>query len=34
MENETGDAQKYELKNQLPKHVTPRSTAEIENSVL
>jgi len=34
MENETGNAQQYELKSQLTKYETPRSTAEIENLML
>jgi hypothetical protein len=34
MENETGDAQQYELKNHLTKYVTPRSAVAIENLVL
>jgi len=34
MENVTGDAQQNEMKNQLTKYVTPRSTAENENLVL
>jgi hypothetical protein len=34
MENETGDAQQYELKNQLTMYVNPRNAAEIEDLVL
>ena len=34
MENETDDAQQYELKKQLTKYLTLQSTTEIENLVL
>lgn len=34
MENETEDAQPYELKDQLTTNVNPRNAAEIENLVL